>query len=416
LRNREFSIACFLFYCILLLLPSLTIAQAQLINSNLVITGHENACSSTNGTQNYTCNLLRTSTTPAYEVGACYQVKVDVGNTGPATVNLSGMGVKSIAKAQGGTFTTTLANNDITAGQILKVCWDGTNMQCQNCGVAVAGSCGGVQAGVAGGACFYPTDGTIVDDSGGLRLDATSIISLQARTTTMAANDAIDQADGPIIACTAGATDKTATLPLASSTSQGWIRLVKVDTGAGACLLAPSGGDTLNGVAASKSATTQWSYVEVWRRSTTDWFVAQAVTPDLLRRYVTLNCVPDTTALTTGDGKCYWPAHPDFAGWVIVSVSAHVGAVVSSSGVVTIDLDVCGAVATGIRCSGTNRDLLSTNMTIDQNEDGTETAAAPAVITTANATLAVGEWVRVNIDATGTGTQGLYVTFVLQKP
>jgi hypothetical protein len=402
---------------LLWLLPVLAFGQTQLFDSHVVIMGTENACSSTNGTQNYTCNLLRIPTTPLYEIGACYQVKVDVGNTGAATLNLSGMGVKPIAKAQAGAFTTALANNDIVAGQILKVCYDGTNFQCQNCGVAVAGSCGGVQeAVVAGGACFYPTPGTIVDDSSALRMDATSVLSLQARTTTMAANDTIDPADGPIIACTAGATDKTATLPLASSTSQGWIRLVKVDTGAGACLLAPSGGDTLNGVAASKSATTQWSYVEVWRRSTTDWFVAQAVTPDLLRRYVTLNCVPDTTALTTGDGKCYWPAHPDFAGWVIVSVSAHVGAVVSSSGVVTIDLDVCGAVATGIRCSGTNRDLLSTNMTIDQNEDGTETAAAPAVITTANATLAVGEWVRVNIDATGTGTQGLYVTFVLQKP
>jgi hypothetical protein len=399
------------------LLPALAFAQAQLINSNLVLTGHENACSSTNGTDSYTCNLLRTSTTPAYEIGACYQVLVDVGNTGAASLNLSGIGVKPIAKAQAGVLTTALANNDIVAGQILKVCYDGTNFQCQNCGVAVAGSCGGVQEAVAaGGACFYPTPGTVVDDSNALRMDATSILSLQTRTTTMAANDTIDPADGPIIACTAGATDKTATLPLASSTSQGWIRLVKVDTGAGACILAPSGADTLNGVAASKSATTQWSYVEVWRRSTTDWFVAQAVTPDLLRRYVTLNCVPDTTALTTGDGKCYWPAHPDFAGWVIVSVSAHVGAVVSSSGVVNIDMDVCGAVATGIRCSGTNRDLLSTNMTIDQNEDGTETAATPAVINAANATLAVGEWVRGNIDATGTSTQGLYVTFALQKP
>ena len=79
-------------------------------------------------------------------------------------------------------------------------------------------------------------------------------------------------------------------------------------------------------------------------------------------------------------------------------------------------MDVCGAAATGIRCSGTNRDLLSTNMTIDANESTTETAATPAVITTANATLASGEWVRINIDAIGTGSQGLYVTFVLQKP
>jgi hypothetical protein len=82
---------------------------------------------------------------------------------------------------------------------------------------------------------------------------------------------------------------------------------------------------------------------------------------------------------------------------------------------VDVDIDVCGAVATGIRCSGTNRDLLSTNITIDANEDGTETATAET-INTSNDDLATGEWLRFNIDGAGTGTQGLYVTVVLQKP
>lgn len=147
----------------------------------------------------------------------------------------------------------------------------------------------------------------------------------------------------------------------------------------------------------------------------------RAVSPDGLagsvfgEKYVTMECVADGTALTTGDGKCYFPVHANLATWQVVGVSGHVGAAVSSSGVVTVDIDVCGAVATGIRCSGTNRDLLSTNMTIDANEDGTETAAG-AVINTANDDLASGEWLRVNIDAAGTGTQGLYVTIILRKP
>lgn len=156
--------------------------------------------------------------------------------------------------------------------------------------------------------------------------------------------------------------------------------------------------------------------------TTTGTDAARAVTPDGLagsdfgKRYITLECVPDATALTTGDGKCYFPIHPDLNTWVVVGVSAHVGAAVSSSGAVNVDIDVCGAVATGIRCSGTNRDLLSTNITIDANEDGTETAAAAAVINTSNDDLATGEWLRFNIDAAGTGTQGLYVTAVIQKP
>src|ERR1041384_3191253 len=148
----------------------------------------------------------------------------------------------------------------------------------------------------------------------------------------------------------------------------------------------------------------------------------RAVSPDGLAgsvfgtKYITIECVPDATALTTGDGKCYFPIHPDFDTWQVVTVSAHVGAAVSSSGAVTVAIDRCGAVATGIRCSGTNVDVLSTNITIDANEDGTETAAPPAVINTANDDLATGQWLRFNIDGAGTGTQGLYVTVGIRKP
>lgn len=176
------------------------------------------------------------------------------------------------------------------------------------------------------------------------------------------------------------------------------------------------------GVSAASDTATGIVELATAAETTTGTDAARAVTPDGLagsdfgKRYITIECIGDGIALSTGDGKCYWPVHPDLAGWVIVGVSAHVGAATSSSGAVNVDIDVCGAVATGIRCSGTNRDLLSTNITIDASEDGTETAAAAAVINTANDDLATGEWVRWNIDGAGTGTQGLYVTIVLQKP
>ena len=150
--------------------------------------------------------------------------------------------------------------------------------------------------------------------------------------------------------------------------------------------------------------------------------MARAVTPDGLSqsifgtRHVELECVADATALTIGDGKCYFRWPDDYAGWLVVSVSAHVGAAVSSSGAVTVDIDMCGAVATGVRCSGTNRDLLSTNLTIDANEDGSETAATVAVINTANDDIAAGEWFRGNVDGAGTGTQGLYLIIGIRKP
>lgn len=138
-------------------------------------------------------------------------------------------------------------------------------------------------------------------------------------------------------------------------------------------------------------------------------------TVSLGSRYITIECVPDATALATGDGKCYFPINAELNGWVLFRVTAHVGAAVSSSGVVTIDVDRCGVNATGARCSGTNVDMLSTNITIDQSESGSETAATPAVIDEGNAQVATGQWLRVNVDGIGTGTQGLYITLGFKR-
>lgn len=178
------------------------------------------------------------------------------------------------------------------------------------------------------------------------------------------------------------------------------------------CTALPTASETVSGLVEIATAA----------ETTTGTDATRAVSPDGLSqsifgtRHVELECVADATALTTGDGKCYFRWPDDYAGWLVVGVSAHVGAAVSSSGAVTVDIDMCGAVATGIRCSGTNRDLLSTNLTIDANEDGTETAATAAVIDTANDDIAAGEWFRGNIDGAGTGTQGLYLILAIRKP
>jgi hypothetical protein len=288
--------------------PSRALGQAEFVNGHLVVAGHENSCSSVVGTDSYACNLLRTSTTPAYEIGACYQFIADVANTGPATVNFSSMGVQSVTKVQGGV-ATPLVDNDIRIGHIVKVCWDGATMQCQNCNGNVSAGSGVVNGGAAGGpVAYYPAAAATVDDSTGLRLDGANVLTLQARTTTMAADIALlGTSDGPIIACTAGGTSTTARLPVASTTTQGFFRLVKVDAGAGACVLAPNGSDTLNGVNASKSATTQWSYVEVWRRSTTDWQTIAGVT--------SINLATDVTGLL--------PAANGGLGWSDTTVSGN---------------------------------------------------------------------------------------------
>lgn len=64
----------------------------------------------------------------AYTTGTRYRFKANTANTGAASLNVNSLGAKTIVKLAGG-ITTTLADNDIQAGQMVEVVYDGTNMQ-----------------------------------------------------------------------------------------------------------------------------------------------------------------------------------------------------------------------------------------------------------------------------------------------
>lgn len=153
-------------YCLLLLAtvsmlclvyPTFVSSQTDLINANLIVVGHVNACTTgpTGTTGNaYACTFARPVTllTPK----ACYSFVADVANTGAATVNYGGIGAKAITKTQGG-ITTPLAANDIRAGMLVQTCYDGVNMQCQNClGNAPTGGGGAPSGIVASGTVTLP--------------------------------------------------------------------------------------------------------------------------------------------------------------------------------------------------------------------------------------------------------------------
>jgi hypothetical protein len=148
-----------------------------------------------------------------------------------------------------------------------------------------------------------------------------------------------------------------------------------------------------------------------------------AVTPDALagsdfgKIGVQMALFDFTTAVTTGDGKYYFHiAEGDkLIGMDLISITAAV-ITVSSSGLPDIDVARCAPVATGNPCSGTVVDVLTTNVTIDVNEDSSFTAAAAFAINTANDDVVEdGTW-RIDVDVAGTGTQGLIVTLIFQKP
>jgi Repeat of unknown function (DUF5907) len=135
-------------------------------------------------------------------------------------------------------------------------------------------------------------------------------------------------------------------------------------------------------------------------------------------RYISLECIPDATVWSVANGKCYAPISPDWNGWSVTNVTGYLGSAVSSSGLPTVSIDLCAAVATGVRCSGTNRALFSTNMTFDANESRSTLAATQPVINTAanNAVVASGEHLRVNVTGAGTGTSGLYLIITITAP
>ncbi|KKL06456.1 hypothetical protein LCGC14_2595830, partial [marine sediment metagenome] len=122
-------------------------------------------------------------------------------------------------------------------------------------------------------------------------------------------------------------------------------------------------------------------------------------------------------AVATGDGKFYFhiASGSKLIGMDLIDAVASV-ITVSSSGLPTVDIARCAPVATGNPCSGTVADVLTVNLTIDANEDSSDTAATAAVIDTASDDVIADQTWRTDVDVAGTGTQGLIVTLLFQSP
>ncbi len=83
------------------------------------------------GTAGGSANAITITPSPAiaaYSAGQAFQFVSSAANTGPATLNVSGLGTKSITKAG----TTALAAGDIPSGAVVTVRYDGTQFQLLN--------------------------------------------------------------------------------------------------------------------------------------------------------------------------------------------------------------------------------------------------------------------------------------------
>lgn len=127
------------FFILAILTTGAALAQQQ-FNGSYVVQGTTNYCADAGANDTYACNM-----SPAlgvYTTGACYAFKANTANTGAATINFNSLGAKTIKKVTT-LITTDLSDNDIRAGQIVNICYDGINMQMQST-LGNAGSGGGV--------------------------------------------------------------------------------------------------------------------------------------------------------------------------------------------------------------------------------------------------------------------------------
>ena len=167
----------------------------------------------------------------------------------------------------------------------------------------------------------------------------------------------------------------------------------------------------LAGIATSATANAAATAAE----TTTGTDAAKFVTPDGLagsvhgKRFLSvLFGDPNGSALTTGDGKGFFPPMPsEFNGWLIVGVIAGV-TTVSSSGLPTYQL----------RNVTQSFDVLTTKASIDASKTSSLTAATPPVIDTASShnVIATGNIYAVDKDVAGTGEKGDSLTIIIQAP
>jgi hypothetical protein len=114
---------------------------------------------------------------------------------------------------------------------------------------------------------------------------------------------------------------------------------------------------------------------------------------------------PNGDAITTGNGKVFWPVPSTINGWNLVAVAAFL-TTASSSGNPSVQVHNLTQAA----------DMLTTNITIDSGETHSSSAATPAVIDGANDDVATGDMLRIDIDAAGTGAKGLIVELQFEEP
>ena len=140
---------------------------------------------------------------------------------------------------------------------------------------------------------------------------------------------------------------------------------------------------------------------------------ARAMTPDLFAasnygiRYVQIMAVAKATDLTVADGLAYFHVPAGLDGMDLVEVHAEVFTAPAGS---TATFEISN--------NGASTQMLSTNITIDAGETGSDSAATAAVIDASNDDLDTNDLIQINCTQIGSSTAGagLMVTMGFRIP
>lgn len=147
---------------------------------------------------------------------------------------------------------------------------------------------------------------------------------------------------------------------------------------------------------------------------TTGTDTGRAITPDALAgstifgvKTVQIMVVDATTDCATGDGKAYFVVPAALNGMNLVGIHGRV-----------ITAGTTGTMDVQIRNVTDSQDMLSTKLTWDTTEVGTDTAATAAVINTSYDDVATYDLLAVDVDAVHSGgaAKGMILTLTFQLP
>ena len=248
-----------------------------------------------------------------------------------------------------------------------------------------------------------------ITDSG-VRLGAAN-----ARVTTVLDEDAMGS-DSATALATQQSIKAYADLkaPIASPTFTGTVTL---PTGLTGVIRADSGvvstdSDVTDLVTAASDSAAGKVELATTAETNTGTDTGRAVTPDGLAgsvlgtKIVEMVCFDWTTNTATGDGKFYFHVPLSLNGFNIVTVHARV---ITAGTTNTTDIQLHNLTAAA--------DILSTKLTIDSGETGSDTAATPAVINASEDDLTTNDVIRVDVDAVSTTpAKGLIVSLECRLP